>query len=215
MLSPVFQDLLKPQWRLVIETLKRHGGMPVSELARLTESNYMTVKTHCDQLAEAGYLTLTRLPRTQVGRPEFFYSLSAKADALFPEAGADFTIGLLDSLCQMQGENAADKLLFQYFHTLAARMEKPLDALKTPEARARKLAKLRVAAGHACVFEHDSGQPGRLVEWHNPLGRILEKYPHAVGFEQRMIEQLLGTRVVRTEIPGGRETMPHVVFELA
>jgi predicted ArsR family transcriptional regulator len=94
-------------------------------------------------------------------------------------------------------------------------MEKPLDALKTPEARARKLAKLRVAAGHACEFEHADGHQARLVEWHNPLGRILERYPHAVGFEQRMIEQLLGTRVVRTEVPAGRETMPHVVFELA
>ena len=98
MLAPVFQDLLKPQWRRVIEMLKRHGGMPVSDLARLTGSNYMTVKTHCDQLAKAGYLTLTRLPRTQVGRPEFIYSLAAKADALFPEMGADFTIGLLDAL---------------------------------------------------------------------------------------------------------------------
>ncbi len=215
MLAPVFQDLIKPQWRRVIETLKRHGGMPVSELAELTGSNYMTVKTHCDQLAKAGYLTLTRLPRTQVGRPEFIYSLAAKADALFPEMGADFTIGLLDALCQMQGGNAADKLLFQYFHTLAVRLEKALDPLSTPDARARKLAKLRVAAGHACEFEQPGGATGRLVEWHSPLGRILERYPHAVGFEQRMIERLLGTRVIRREIPGGRETMPHVVFELA
>ncbi|MFZ9935428.1 MAG: helix-turn-helix transcriptional regulator [Luteolibacter sp.] len=215
MLSPVFQDLLKPQWRLVIEMLKRHGGMPVSDLARLTGSNYMTVKTHCDQLAKAGYLSLTRLPRTQVGRPEFFYSLSAKADALFPGPGTDFTLGLLDALCQMQGGNAADKLMFQYFHTLAARLEKALEPLSTPDARARKLAKLRVAAGHACEYEQPGGAPARLVEWHNPLGRILERYPHAVGFEQRMIEQLLGTRVIRKEIPGGRETMPQVVFELA
>lgn len=215
MLSPVFQDLIKPQWRRVIETLKRHGGMPVSELARLTDSNYMTVKTHCDQLAKAGYLTVTRLPRTQVGRPEFIYSLSANADALFPEAGTGFAIGLLDALCQMQGANAADKLMFQYFHTLATRLEKALEPLGTPAARARKLAKLRVAAGHACEFEQADGAAARLIEWHNPLARILERYPHAVGFEQRMIQQLLGTRVIRREIPGGRETMPQVVFELA
>jgi predicted ArsR family transcriptional regulator len=215
MLSPVFQDLLRPQWRQVIETLKRHGGLPVGELARLTESNYMTVKTHCDQLADAGYLVLTRLPRTEVGRPELYYSLSAKADALFPQAGADFAIELLDALCQMQGGSAADKLLFQHFNTLAAGLEKKLDTLKTPEARLRKLSKLRAAEGHACEFEYDAGQPARLVEWHNPLARILERHPHAVGFEQRMIEQLVGARVVRTEIPSGREATPRVVFELA
>jgi predicted ArsR family transcriptional regulator len=214
MLSPVFQDLLKPQWRQVIETIRHHGGLPVGEIARLVNGHYMTVKAHCDQLAKAGYLVLTRLPRGEVGRPEIFYSLSSKADALFPQAGVDFTLELLDLLRQMHGENSAEKLLFQYFTVLTARLEKQLDALKSPEERAQKLAGLRCMAGHDCRFETPAGKAARLVEAHNPLGRIIAAHPHAAGFEQRMIEQLLGTRVVRHEIPGGRESTPCVVFEL-
>jgi len=214
MLSPVFQDLLKPQWRLVIETLKQHGGMPVTDLARAIDSHYMTVKAHCDHLTKAGYLVRTRLPRSEVGRPEIFYSLSAKADAVFPQAGVDFSLELLDQVRQMHGEHAPDKLLFQYFTKLTRRLEKEFQSLKTPEARARKLARLREKAGHACRFDQQDGQPARLIEAHNPLGRILERHPHAVAFEHRMIERLLGTRVLRNEIPGGRDTTPSVIYEL-
>jgi hypothetical protein len=52
------------------------------------------------------------------------------------------------------------------------------------------------------------------VERHNPLQRIFERYPRAAAMELRMIEQVLGTRVVRREVPGGRETTPRIVFEL-
>jgi biotin operon repressor len=59
MLLPVFRDLIKPQWRVVLEQLKLAGGMPVSELARQTGGSYMAVKTHCEELTKSGYLIRT------------------------------------------------------------------------------------------------------------------------------------------------------------
>ena len=64
MLLPVFRDLIKPHWRVVLEELKITGGMPVSELAKCTGGSYMAVKTHCEELTKSGYLVRTRLPRT-------------------------------------------------------------------------------------------------------------------------------------------------------
>ena len=130
MVLSFFHDLIKLKWLVIIEALKRRGGMPVSELCDETKGSYMTVKTHCDELVDAGYLVRTRLPRREVGRPEIFYSLAAKADELFPQAGMDFSLELLDELRQMQGESAPDRLLFQYFSKLTARYEKQLGELK-------------------------------------------------------------------------------------
>jgi predicted ArsR family transcriptional regulator len=214
MLLPVFQDLLKPQWRLIIETLKLAGGLPVSELARRVGASYMTAKSHCDELADAGYLTRTRLPRTAVGRPEIFYSLSAKADALFPQAGLEFTLGLLEEIRVMHGESAPERLLFQHFSKLGDRLEKALCKLRHPADKARKLAALREKDGHASRCESTPGQPVRIVEHHNPLQRVFERFPRAATMELRMIEQVLGTRVVRDEFPAGPENTPHVVFEI-
>jgi predicted ArsR family transcriptional regulator len=214
MFLPVFQDLIKPQWRLVIESLKLAGGLPVSELALRTGCSYMTVKTHCEELVESGYLIRTRLPRTAVGRPEIFYSLASKADALFPQAGVAFTLDLLDELRAMHGDSAPERLLFQHFIRLGERLAKPINKFTGVAEKAVKLASLRQQEGHASRCEQEPGQPLRIVEWHNPLQRVFERFPRAATMELRMIEQLLGARVGRREFPGGPQGTPRVVFEI-
>ena len=215
MLLPVFRDLIKPQWRTVLEELKRSGGMPVGDLARKTGGSYMAVKAHCEDLTKVGYVIRTRLPRTEVGRPEIFYSLSAKADALFPHAGVDFTLELLDELKLMYGESAPEKLLFQHFQKRRERLAKLLDKLQSTADKASKLATLRQKDGCASRCECEPGQAIRIVELHNPLQRIFERYPRAAAMEVRMIEQLLDSRVHRRELPGGPETSPRIIFEIS
>lgn len=215
MLLPVFQDLIKPQWRYVLEALKLSGGLPVSELARQLDASYMAVKQHCEELKKLGYLDRSRVPRTAVGRPEIFYSLGAKADALFPQAGASFTLGLLDELKALFGENTPDKLLFQYFQKLHERWQPQLGKAQSLVEKAVKLATLREKEGcyGRCLNDVEEGL--RLEEFHNPLQRVFERYPRAIAMEQRMIEELLGSRVHRKELTGGREGQPRVVFEVA
>ena len=214
MLLPVFQDLIKPQWRTVIEALKQCGGMPVSELARQSDSSYMAAKSHCEALTDAGYLIRTRLPRSEVGRPEILYSLSAKADALFPQAGIDFTLELLEDVKRMFGESAPEKLLYQHFQRQQESWSKALAGLADLPQKARKLARLRTKAGYASAYQSKEGPAGRLLELHNPLHNIFELYPRAAKLEQGMIEELLGTRVTRREIGDSRTQTQQVAYEL-
>jgi predicted ArsR family transcriptional regulator len=215
MLLPVFQDLIKPQWRAVLEELKLSGGLPVSELSRRVDASYMAVKQQCEELKKLGYLDRSRIPRTAVGRPEIFYSLGAKSDALFPQAGGAFTLDLLQDLKALFGENTPDKLFFQHFQKLYEKWQPLVAAEPSPVAKAAKLVGLRNKEGNF-------GRCGEVVEgglcieeFHNPLQRIFEVYPRAAAMELRMIEQLLGTRVVRREISGGRSGQPRVVFEIS
>ena len=213
MLLPVFQDLIKPQWRTVLERLKLSGGLPVSELSRQIDASYMAVKQHCEELKKLGYLDRSRIPRTAVGRPEIFYSLSGKADGLFPQAGVDFTLDLLDELKSLAGENMPDKLLFQHFQKLKDKWMPQLAKCATLADKANKLAVLREKEGCyiRCKTEPDGGAV--FEEFHNPLQRVFDRYPRAVAMEQRMIEELLGARVTRQELSGGRAGQPRVIFE--
>ncbi len=215
MLLPVFQDLIKPQWRAVLEELKLSGGLPVSELSRRVDASYMAVKQQCEELKKLGYLDRSRIPRTAVGRPEIFYSLGAKSDALFPQAGGAFTLDLLQDLKALFGENTPDKLFFQHFQKQYEKWQPLVAAEPSSAAKAAKLVALRNKEGNF-------GRSGELAErglcieeFHNPLQRIFEAYPRAAAMELRMIEQLLGTRVVRREISGGRSGQPRVVFEIS
>lgn len=214
MLLQVFRDLLKPQWRMVLEALKGNGGMPVSELSRLHDASYMAVKQQCEDLRKLGYVVRSRVPRTAVGRPEIFYSLGPKAADLFPQAGAGFTLELLDGLKVLYGETAPDKVLFQYFETKRQAWQAHFSADLTPAARLAKLEKLRLKEGCGCRAVEADGVP-RLEEFHNPLQPVFEAYPRAVAMESRMIGELLGGRVTRRELEGGPGGQPRVAFELA
>jgi predicted ArsR family transcriptional regulator len=214
MLLPVFNDLIKPQWRAVFLELKRAGGLPVSDLARRVDASYMAVKQHCEELKKIGYLDRTRVPRTAVGRPEVFYSLSAKADALFPQAGLGFTLKLLDELKHLLGESGPEKLLFQHFQNQQDRWEPLIGHMKAFEEKAGTLFSLREKEGCHCNFKIVSETLLHIEELHNPLQRVFEAYPRAVTMELRMIEQLLETRVTRRELPSGRNAQARVIFEV-
>lgn len=214
MLLQIFQDLIKPQWRIVIEGLKMTGGMTVSDLARRVGSSYMAVKQHCEELMQAGYVERSRVPRTGVGRPEIFYSLSKKAEGLFPQVGVDFTLDLLVGMKLLFGENTPEKLLFQYFQQQQDRWGPLVAKCPTLVAKTTKLAGLRQKNGCCSRCEGDV-KTFQIEEVHNPMQRIFEHYPHAIAMELRMIEQLLGVRVARRELSGGRSGQPRVVFEVA
>ena len=214
MLLPVFKDLIKPQWRAVLEALKLSGAQSVSELARQVEASYMAVKQHCEELKKIGYLDRSRVPRTAVGRPEIFYSLSAKADALFPQSGVEFTLEILDELKGLFGENTPDKVLFQHFQKQQAKWQPVIAKARTVAEKVDKLVGLRIKQGCCIRFNNDSEAGYSIEEFHNPLQRLFDQYPRAVVMEQRMIEELLGLRVVRRELTGGRAGQPRVVFEV-
>jgi predicted ArsR family transcriptional regulator len=215
MFLPGFRDLVKPQWVAVIEELKLSGGLPVSELSRRVKMSYMAVKQHCEDLKDLGYLDRSRVPRTEVGRPEIFYRLSSKADALFPQAGVAFTLELLDHLRPIFGESAPERLLFQHFQQQMERWLPRLSKAKSLVEKATLLAGLREKEGCFGRCKYDPERGFRIEEYHHPLQRIFEKYPRAISMEVRMLEQLLGTRVVRREVPGGRAGPARVDFEVS
>jgi predicted ArsR family transcriptional regulator len=155
------------------------------------------------------------VPRTVVGRPEIFYSLSAKADSLFPQAGANFTLDLLEGLKTLFGENAPDKLFFHHFHKQQEGWLPLFSKALSVGEKAGKLAALRGKEGcHVRCVEDPAGGL-RIEEFHNPLQRVFERYPRAIAMEQRMIEQLLGAKVIRREFRSGRTGQLRVVFEVA
>jgi len=215
MFLPGFRDLVKPQWVAVIEALKLAGGLPISELGRKLDMAYMTVKQHCLDLQELGYLERWRVPRTQVGRPEIFYRLTAKADSLFPQAGVSLTLDLMESIKALFGDTAPDRLLFQYFQHQLERWQPKLAKAKSLVEKATLLAGLREKEGCFGRCRYDPERGFRIEEYHHPLLAIFEKFPHAVGMELRMMEMLLGTKIMRREIPGGRHGPSRVDFEVA
>ena len=215
MFLPGYKDLVKPQWIATLEELKLCGELPVCELSRHLKMSYMATKTYCEDLTKLGYLERSRAPRRTVGRPEIFYRLARKADQLFPQAGVGFSLELLDNLRLLFGDNAPERLIFQYFQHQQERWQPRLAKAKTLIGKTTLLAGLRQQEGCFCRCQYDSDKGLRIEEYHHPLLPILAKYPHAIGMEVRLLEALLGTRVSRREIPGGPHGPARVDYAVA
>jgi predicted ArsR family transcriptional regulator len=210
-----FRDLVRPQWVTIIEELKIHGGMAIPELARIMEMSYMGVKQHCEALHELGYVERQRVPRGEVGRPEILYRLTPKAGALFPQAGVSLTLTLLQQMKHLFGGNTPEKLLLLYFTDLQEKWQSRMQRAKSLVEKATLLASLREKEGCFARCTYDVKQGFRMEEYHHPLWALYEEYPAAVSMEVRMMEQLMGCKVERREVAGGRGGPAKVVYAMA
>jgi predicted ArsR family transcriptional regulator len=215
MFLPGVRELVKPQWVVILEELKRSGGMPVPALAEVIGMSYMGTKQHCLKLAGTGYLESWRVPRVKVGRPEILYRLTRKAEGLFPFAGVEVTVGLLEAAEKMFGATAPDKLLQQVLIQQRDEWMPKLGRSKSLVERATKLADLRAKAGSLSRCHYDQERGFLIEEFHHPLRPVFERWPSARAIELRLMEEMLGTRVVRREVPGGRAGPARVEYEVA
>ncbi len=200
MFSPIFRELIRPVRATLIEELKLSDGLPVADLARTLDMSYMGVKQHCIDLEKAGFLTQRRIPRTAVGRPERLYQLTPKCDELFPVAGVDMTLMVLEEISALFGEAAAEKVLYRFFQKRKADWQSKVAKGKSLVEKATRLAELRDKSGAFSKCEYDRNVGFRMEEFHNPLQAIFNKYPNAVRMDLTMMEELLGTQIERTEL---------------
>lgn len=207
---------MRASYANILASLKRSDGMPISDLSRELGKSYMGIKQHCLKLTEMGYLEEWRVPREkkEVGRPEKLYRLTKKCDPLFPQAGSELSLSVLESVRAVYGESAPEKLLFHHFQSLLERWQPKVRAGKSMVEKATRLADLRDQDGwfSRCHYEPETGF--RIEEFHSPLSSIYEVYPSAVRMEVQMMEKVLGTRIVRTEAPTGKGRK-RVVYEIA
>jgi predicted ArsR family transcriptional regulator len=181
----------------ILNSLKRSRGLSVNELVEKMKMSYMGIKQHCLTLQRDGYLDTWRRPQ-KMGRPEMVYRLTRRAHDLFQADSNRFTIDLLQSIQEIYGPNAPEKLLYNLYERKCASLKEKVKGATVAD-RARALTKIRDTEGYMSQFTtEDEGGP-QIIECHTPLMNVLDKYPIIGRLEQEMFEQLLGTKVRREE----------------
>src|ERR1700724_646680 len=96
--------------RAILELLKWHGPQDARTLAGRLEISAMAVRQHLYSLADDRLVTSDEEPRPMV-RPAKLWRLTPAADELFPNAHADLTLSLIQSMRQTFGERGLDRLI--------------------------------------------------------------------------------------------------------
>src|SRR5499433_4278737 len=127
----------------ILNSLKRTKGMSVNELVEKMKMSYMGIKQHCLTLERDGYLDTWRRPQ-KMGRPEMVYRLTRRSHDLFPFDSNRFTLELLESVREIYGPNAPEKLLYSIFKKKTAALKAKAKG-ETVAERAKWLAHVRDA----------------------------------------------------------------------
>ncbi|MGI9087660.1 MAG: helix-turn-helix transcriptional regulator [Chthoniobacterales bacterium] len=181
----------------IVNMLKRTKGMSVNELVAKMGMSYMGIKQHCLTLERDGYLDTWRRPQ-KMGRPEMVYRLTQRTHDLFPCDSNDLTLELLESVKELHGPNAPEKLLFNIFERKTARMKEKVKGANVAE-RAKWLAKQRESEGFMSEFLENEEEGPQIRECHTPILNLLDQYPIIGRLEQDLVEAVLGTPVRREE----------------
>ena len=124
------------------------------------------------------------------------------------------TLAVLKGVRKIYGEAAPEKLLFHHFQLLRDQWQPKVRAGKSMVEKATRLADLRDKSGWFSKCHYDASTGFRIEEFHSPMAKIYAEYPSAVRMEVQLLEQLLGTKVVRNEVATGKGRK-RVVYEIA
>ena len=161
--------------------------------------SYMGIKQHCLTLERDGYLDTWRRPQ-KMGRPEMVYRLTRRAHALFQADSNAFTLDLLQSIEEIHGPNAPEKLLYNLFERKTRRAEGKSEGRQRSKSARNRLPNIRDEEGHMSQFVNEASEGGpQILECHSPIMNLIEKYQIIGRLEQEMFEKVLQTPVRREE----------------
>ena len=127
------------------------------------------------------------------------YRLTRRSHGLFQADSNAFTIDLLDSIAEIHGPNAPEKLLYNMFERKTEKLKEKIKG-ETVEVRAKELATLRDQEGYMSQYLSAPNEGGpQILECHSPIMNLVEKYKFIGKLEQDMFEKLLQVAVRREE----------------
>lgn len=184
---------------LILTEIKRSQGLSVSELCDRIGLSYMGVKQHCIALEKEGYLDTWRRPKG-MGRPEKAYRLTVPAQEFFPTEYSSLTVNILESVAEVYGPGAPEKILHNIYQSEAERMSQAVNGMDSLEERAREVAEMRDQAGYMCEYylDQESGKH-LLIEYNSPILICMDKFPILRDLERQMLEKVLRCKVDRDE----------------
>ncbi|WP_394825548.1 helix-turn-helix transcriptional regulator [Pendulispora albinea] len=152
----------------VLLRLKTRGAARAADISLALGISAEAVRQSLVKLEEEGLVTVTTEPPQGVGRPTQRWSLTAAGHERFPNAHAELTVQLLDSVRTVLGKGALDRLIDARESQMRATYEQALAGAADLNERVARLVELRAREGYMAEYwrEDDSFL---LVENHCPI----------------------------------------------
>lgn len=173
----------------ILQLLRRHGQMTASELSAELGVGAVGVRQHLALMCGEGLVVAVGV-RRGLGRPSHLYSLTTRAEQLFPKAYERMALDALGYIAAGGGAEI-DQLFDARRRKLAAQFGERLSG-DCISARVAALAALLNEQGYMCDWDYADDGAILLTEHNCPIDCVARAYPQACASELRLYEELLG-----------------------
>lgn len=180
----------------ILQLLKMRCSMSVNQLTEALQISSMGIRQHLLILEQEGLVEFHR-EKKERGRPHHIYSLTDKANSLFPTTYANFAVGLMQEVEKFNGPGFINKVFRSRMKSQLQMYKERLDG-KDLVDRIKELARIRDEEGYmACCDENDTDYI--LIEHNCPIAVIAQEYPHVCEIELALFRQSLDAKIYREE----------------
>jgi predicted ArsR family transcriptional regulator len=188
----------------ILEYLQRHGRGTVKELGELLGLTSTGIRQHLTVLERDG-LVAVHEERGRVGRPTLVYSLTTKADSLFPKTYDLLASVLLAEIRSGQGNDKLHKMLHQVAKRLASPYE---DRVRDKPLGERVGEAAAILEEQGCMTDWSQAEDGDyfIDEYTCPFPKIAEHDRSVCALHVEFVGILAGgdARLTRSLMRGER-----------
>ncbi|HEU4836900.1 MAG TPA: metalloregulator ArsR/SmtB family transcription factor [Pyrinomonadaceae bacterium] len=180
--------------RSIAKLLKTEGPIDSAQLAQRLGLTAMAVRQHLYALQREGLVTSEERP-VPIGRPAKFWRLTREADHLFPEAYAELSVALIDSVKDAFGEEGLERVLTSRCARQRMDYGKRIQPHDPLERKLDELAKVRSEEGYMAEVRREDDGSFLLVENHCPICAAANACQGFCSTELELFRSVLGPGV--------------------
>jgi predicted ArsR family transcriptional regulator len=180
----------------VLELLRRKGHSSAETIAADLHVTPNAVRQHLTNLERDGFVTSTP-EKSRRGRPSLLFSLTERADSVFPKRYGQLATMVLQEVHEMGGPDALDEVFERMAARHAGAIAPKLEGLEFDEKLRRVVAWIGRAG---TLAEQSETAEGVKVTIHNcPFRNTALKYPQVCTITPQLISKLLGAAVSQAD----------------
>src|SRR5215831_11163666 len=149
--------------RRIVKILKTEGPLDAATLAERIGVSAMAIRQHLYVLQDEKMVTAKERP-VPMGRPAKYWELTRKADRLFPDAYAELSVSLIDSLNEAFGADGLQRILERRTARQRAAYSSRISAAMPLRRKLQKLAEIRTEEGYMAELRSEGAGHYLFIE---------------------------------------------------
>ena len=200
MKEPTEVDADSKTKRRIVKMLKTEGPLDAATLAERIGVSAMAIRQHLYILQDEKMVKAKERP-VPLGRPAKYWELTRKADRLFPDAYAELSVSLIDSLNDAFGPDGLQRILERRTARQRASYSARILSSMPLRRKLQKLAEIRTDEGYMAEVRSEGAGVYLFIENHCPICAAASSCTGLCANELALFKSILGpgTKVERVE----------------